>query len=189
MKVLNIDQFKEYINNLEVSRKITIIQNHHTYKPSYEDFTGNNYVDIHESMRYWHKVHKHWDDIAQHITTFPDGKLIIGRDFEKDPVGIAWHNHGALCLEHVGNFDLGNDNMTNEHSVCILKVNKILSDKFIIPINISRFYFHHWFDRDTGERTGGESGNVKTCPGTNFYYGNSESDGKDFLNLVAGIQV
>lgn len=186
--ILNINEFQEYLETLQITRKIKLIQNHHTYKPSYEDFNSSNHEKIQSGMKWWHTNQNGWDDIAQHITTFPDGKLMLGRSFDVDPIGIRGANTGAICVEHVGNFDNGNDLMSSEHSLCILKLNKILASKFNLPIDINHFVFHHWYDRTTGKRTGG-LGNTKSCPGTDFYYGNSEESGELFLNLVIGMQV
>jgi len=183
--ISNFDLFTR--NFVTPHRKIVLIQNHHTYKPSYEDFTGTNHEKLINGMRNWHINYVGMSDIAQHITTFPDGLIAYGnhgRNIEIDPAGIRGANGGAICIEHIGNFDTGNDTMTDEQKICILKLNKFLGQKCMLPIDIKHYVYHHWFDRTTGERTGG-TGNTKTCPGTNWFTGNSEKDAETFLQLVA----
>lgn len=186
--IISINEFDSVLRGLNIKRKIKLIQNHHTYKPSYKDFNGKNHEDIISAMKYFHTVINKWADIAQHITTFPDGKIALcaphGRGFEHDPAGIYGANAGAICIEHVGNFDKGNDNMNDVHKETILKMNKILSDVFNLPLDTSHYVFHHWYDLTTGKRING-AGDTKSCPGTNFICGNTESDARVFLNLVA----
>jgi len=185
--LIKIDEFEQAVKGLNVQRKIKLIQNHHTYKPGYHDFTGSNHADLIAVMRYYHVTINKWNDIAQHITTFPDGKIAIGnpdgRSFDTDPAGIRGANGGAICIEHVGNFDDGNDEMNDDHKITILKMNKILSDIFKLPLDTNHFVYHHWYDMDSGVRTGG-TGNTKSCPGTNWFSGNSEDDAKVFLQLI-----
>ncbi len=159
----------------EVSRKITMIQNHHTWLPDYTSFNDNHFQQV-QGMKNFHVNERGWSDIGQHITTFPDGMIIVGtRPLERQPAGIKGHNDGAICLEHVGNFDKGKDVMSSEHKKTIVHVNAALNLKFALKPSIDHNVYHHWYDLSSTQRTFG-SGNTKTCPGTNFFGGNKVKD-------------
>jgi len=121
-------------------------------------------------------------EIAQNITTFKDGKVMVCRSLEKNPAGIYGQNSGAICIEHVANFD--SDIMTDEHKECILGVTASLCTKFGLDVNKDTIVYHHWFDLNTGKRTNG-AGSTKTCPGTNFFGGNKVSNAEaSFYPLI-----
>jgi N-acetylmuramoyl-L-alanine amidase len=108
----------------------------------------------------------------------------VGRPFDVAPAGILGANQFGLCIEHLGNFDKDQDQMTAEQSDTIVKLNAILCKKFSIPINTSGIVYHHWYDIITGVRTNG-AGTVKTCPGTNFFGGNTPQNCEsNFFPLV-----
>jgi hypothetical protein len=60
-------------------------------------------------MEYYHVHTNGWSTIAQQLTLFPDGIWLLGRDFNLSPASILGWNTGALCIEMVGNFDVGGD--------------------------------------------------------------------------------
>jgi hypothetical protein len=123
-------------------------------------------------------------EIAQNITSFPDGTVAICRSIDKVPAGIKGANANGICMEHLGNFDLGGDAMTAAHRESIIRLNALLCKKFNLPINTDRIVYHHWYDLNSGMRTNG-TGTTKSCPGTNFFGGNSVSDcNTNFLPLV-----
>ena len=132
--------------------------------------------------------------IAQQLTTFPDGKIAVGRSFETIPAGIKGANQYGVCIEHLGNFDAGADVMTPEHRDVIVKLNAALCLKFSLEIDTNGIVYHHWWDIVTGLRcaTAGEagqrtnsSGNVKSCPGTNFFGGNTiQACETNFIPLI-----
>ena len=82
---------------------------HHTWKPDHSDFNGSNYQALQTGMRNYHVNSRDFADIAQHVTLFPDGKFLTGRDFGTTPASIKGHNAGAFCVEMIGNFDKGKD--------------------------------------------------------------------------------
>ena len=104
-----------------------MFQIHHTWKPEHSDFNGNNHMSLQDGMRNYHVNNNGWADIGQHITVFPDGIVVTGRDFNKDPVGISGHNKGAFMVEMIGNFDIGNDKLEDEQ----LKTVMLLTNYFI----------------------------------------------------------
>lgn len=135
---------------------------HHTWKPSHKDFNGSNHQRLQNGMRRSHMVDRGWDDIAQHVTLFPDGKFLTGRNFGKTPASIVGHNGTSkavpFMVEMVGNFDKGNDVLKGAQLDSILQLAKFFHDqgKYI------RFH------RENAS---------KTCPGTGI-------DKKEFLKMV-----
>lgn len=180
---MSLAEFGPWLQRQRVARNIQTIQQHHTWKPYYLTFKRNHF-DLQTGMRNFHVGNNGWIDIAQHFTIFPDGSIMTGRTLEQTPVGIFGRNSGAICLEHLGNFDHGADAMSSEQKETIIRITALLCSKFNIPVNNFGIVYHHWFDLATGSRNGGTFNN-KSCPGTNFFGGNKESDcEQNFLPLV-----
>lgn len=182
---MNISEFESWISNLRVARTILYIQEHHTWNPSYASCTATNHFDMQQGMKTYHVSNNGWMDIGQHFTTFPDGSILTGRSLEQTPACILGFNSNAICMEHVGNFDANKDVMTQAHKDTIIRMAAALCKKFGIAVNSSKVVYHHWFNLTTGERNNGTKNN-KTCPGTNFFGGNSVSAcEQNFLPLVS----
>lgn len=188
------NEFKTWLANQKVSRIIKLIQNHHTWIPNYSHFKGNNHFDRLESMRNSH-IERDLGDVAQHLTTFPDGKIAysVSRPFNEIPTGIKGANLNGICIEHFGNFDIGGDTMTEEHTKTILFLNKVLCEKFNLPIDTEHVVYHHWYAANGKQaynlKTGSRTNELpaKTCPGTNFFKGNTVLDAKNnYIPLVKG---
>ncbi len=176
--LLNRSEFKDWVMKHNINRKVVMIQNHHTWVPDYTRFNGSNHFNLCISMKNYHVNERRWSDIGQQITTFPDGKVIIGtRSFEVPPACISKNNNNAVCIEHVGNFNKGKDKMTEEHRRTIIHVNAVLNLKFKLKPNTTHNVYHHWFDPWSGKMFGG-SKYTKSCPGTNFFGGNKMEDAK-----------
>jgi len=183
-QILTLDKFKTWLDEQHVTRKITLIQNHHTWLPGYKEW--NKKPDANHWMNSMETTHiqRNFGEIAQQFSTFADGTIAIGRSMDRKPTGIKGANSNGICLEHVGCFDLGGDVMTPAHSHTIVTLNALLINKFKLQVNTNTIQYHHWWDLDTGKRTNG-TGNVKTCPGTNFFGGNTvEACEKNFLPLI-----
>lgn len=189
------DEFRSWLFNNRFTRKINKIQEHHTYQPSYKNFNGSNYFTLMKGMEEYHVKEMKWKTISQHITTFPDGKLVLGRPINMAPEGsFAFSNPSvrekieadSLAIENVGNFDKGNDVMTEAQKETIVTVAALLNMKFGLTPSIDTITYHHWWDMTTGERVLDSPGhNVKTCPGTGFFGGNSTASAKtNFYPLV-----
>lgn len=170
---MNREEFLQWLGEQKVSRAIKIIQNHHTYLPDYKSFTGKNHFEMCESMERYHVKEAGYAQIAQNITTFPDGMIMICRPFDVAPAGIKGANANGICIENIGNFDLGKDQMTPEHRKTILFINASLCKKFNLPVNSNSIVYHHWYDLNTGTRNDGVGGVTKSCPGTAWFGGNS----------------
>jgi hypothetical protein len=176
--------FASWLDGVTVSRRIMLVQNHHTFVPNYATFTGNNHFALMQAMENAH-IERGFAEIAQNLSTFPDGTVAVGRGLDKIPAGIKGANTGGICIEHVGNFDVGGDAMSAEQRDAIIQVNAILCRKFGLSPNTNTIVYHHWYDLNTGERTNG-TGTTKTCPGTNFFGGNTVADATArFVPLIA----
>jgi hypothetical protein len=171
-KTFDIADFKKYISNIKISRKIKLIQLHHTYSPSYSHFNGKNHQALQNNMRNYHMKSNGWADIGQNLTIFPDGVILLGRELNIAPAGIKGANSNGICIECLGNFDKGGDTMTEAQKLSIIAVTKILLDKFGLKA-IDNVTYHAWWSadgREIGDFVKGAS--AKTCPGTNFFGGN-----------------
>lgn len=171
--LFNLREFEQYISKLNVNRKIKLVQLHHTYSPNYGHFNGANHIKLQEGMRNYHVNSNGWSDIGQHFTIFPDGKICTGRSMDLSPAGIKGANTGAICIECLGNFDKGGDVMNDAQKNAIVGTVRILLDKFNLNAE-DHVTYHAWWasdGREIGDYVKGHS--VKTCPGTNFFGGNS----------------
>ncbi len=170
--LFTVDEFDTWLEETKFSRKVTLIQNHHTMLPAYAQFKGTNHFPLLEGMERYHVVERGFAEIAQNLTTFPDGTVAVCRSLEKIPAGIKGANQSGVCIEHLGNFDEGGDTMTDEHRQVIVRVNALLCREFLLTPSTDSIVYHHWYDLNTGTRTNG-TGNTKSCPGTVFFGGNS----------------
>jgi len=175
--LMSIGEFSAWLKLQSVTRKIDFIQHHHTWSPAYKHFKGNNHFLLQESMRNSH-LERGFSEIAQHFTTFPDGKICTGRSLNQIPAGIKGANTGAICIENLGNFDTGGDIMNAQHRDSIIAISAVLLKRFGINPDADGIIYHHWYDLNTGKRTDG-TGSTKSCPGTNFFGGNSVKNFND----------
>jgi N-acetylmuramoyl-L-alanine amidase. len=195
----SLNEFATWLEKQTVKRKITILQVHHTWKPDYGSFNGKNHFDLLNSMRNSHIKDRKFDDIAQQITTFPDGKLAysLGRPFDKAPAGIKGANSNGVCVENIGNFDTGGDKISDKQKQTIIGLYAVMAKKFNIPIDTNHIVYHHWYDLNSGKRIpdniidkyAGKSSvpgyETKTCPGTAFFGGNTVKAAQDnFIPLI-----
>ena len=184
-KSFNKDTFKAYIDGLKVTRRIKIVQLHHTYIPSYKQFNGNNHEAVQAGMRNTHIKTNGWSDIGQHFTIFPDGVILTGRNINTAPAGIYGANSTGICIECVGNFDKGGDVMTDAQKNAIVGVTKILLDKFGLNAKTGVTYHAWWTSGGTALGTYITGRSAKTCPGTNFFGGNTrEAYEKNLMPLI-----
>lgn len=181
------DEFKNYLLSTSFHRNIYRIQNHHTYIPNYTHFFKDsppNHFKWLKSMKRSH-LQRGFSDIGQNLTTFPDGTVALCRTFERIPAAIKGANTGSIAIEHLGYFDANQDEMTDAHKEIIVFTNAVLCHRFKLSPNDQSIIYHHWFDLSTGKRTNG-TGVTKTCPGTNFFGGNTvEAANESFIPLVA----
>lgn len=184
------EEFKIWLFNNKFNRNIRLIQEHHTWLPSYKNFNGSNHFQLLKGMESFHVKKRRWKNIAQNITTFPDGKIAVSRPFNIAPEGSIGYraNSVGIAIENVGNFDIGHDVMTAEQKETIVYITALLSIKFGLTPSIDSITYHHWWDMNTGERVLDKNVGdaVKTCPGTGFFGGNSTTSAKThFYPLVS----
>jgi hypothetical protein len=179
-------QFKDWLLSQKVQRNIITVDNHHTAIPSYKDFNGSNHQKLQQGMRNYHVETNGWKDIAQHFTTFPDGSIMTGRSLESKSAGIYNRGSNSICIENLGNFDKGYDTMTEAQKETIVFLNAILALKFNLVPSKDTIIYHRWFRQSDGVYDPNSTGKeYKSCPGTNFFGGNSvESAKKNFIPLV-----
>lgn len=189
-------EFRDWLKAQNITRKIERLQVHHTAAPNYitrrmvAGLAQQDHFDCLEGMRRFH-LSQGWSGTGQNITTFEDGKIAISldRNLNSTPAGIKGANTGALCIEHVGNFDKGADTMTEAQRDTIAHMYACLCEKLSITPSVNTIVYHAWYKADgtwLGDYTAGKSS--KTCPGTAFWgAGNSkEAAQKSFIpDIVA----
>lgn len=172
---MDLNEFKSWINSEPINRSVFFIQQHHTYRPDYSGFKGNNHFELQRNMKNHHVAHNGWSDIGQHFSIFPDGSLVTGRSLERSPACIYGKNSHSICIESIGNFDMGGDMMTDVHKNAIVAYTAALCIRLGIKPSVNTILYHHWFKLSSGERNNGRGGN-KSCPGSNFFGGNKVED-------------
>lgn len=186
--LFNKEEFLSWLKMQRITRPIKLIQNHHTYMPNYESFICNNHFALLNGMRDYHVNNNGWQDIAQNLTTFPDGTIAVCRSFNTIPAGIKGANQFGICIEHIGDFDTGKDIMSELHHDIILSANAALCGRFDIKPSIYTIVYHSWYNLKTGARdnlAGKVNESHKSCPGTAFFGGNSaKAAGSHFIPLV-----
>ncbi len=184
-KLMDAGEFKKHLDGLKITRKITVVQLHHTYSPAYKEFNGANHIELQRSMRNYHINTRGFADIAQNFTIFPDGKICVGRDINTAPAGIYGANSNGVCIECVGNFDKGGDNMTEAQKNAIIGAVKILLDKLGLNAKTGVTYHAWWTSGGTNLGTYIAGKSAKTCPGTAFFGGNTkEAYEKNLMPLI-----
>lgn len=180
--LLSAEEFDSWLKlQRKPDRAIRLVQLHHTYHPAYQHFNGSNHFELCEAMERAH-LERGFAEIAQHFSTFPDGTVMVCRSMEKVPAGIKGANKNGICIENVGNFDKGKDEMTTAQREVMISMTKALLSHFKLVPNDQTVVYHHWYDLNTGKRIKSEgSGVTKSCPGTNFFGGNKVVDFNEFL--------
>jgi len=113
-------------------------------------------------MEYYHVNTNGWATIAQHVTLFPDGMWVLGRDFNTTPASITGWNTGAFCIEMIGNFDTGCDVFKNPQADAMYEFCEYMVEQKALMMR---------FHRDSPTA-------YKTCPGSGI-------DRATFFNKVA----
>lgn len=179
--LLDPSEFRDWLRKQKITRKITLLQVHHTWMPNYSTFKGNNHFQMLESMRTSH-LSRGFSDIAQQFTTFPDGRIgvSLGRNLNVSPAGIKGANSQGICIENVGDFDSGGDKISDAQRKAIVHLYACLCERLNISIDTDHITYHAWWT-ESGTKlidyTPGKS--AKTCPGTAFWgHGNTVAAAK-----------
>lgn len=173
--LMTIDEFESWIKTVSVSRYINILQVHHTYSPAYAQFNGSNHFSMQQGMKSYHVNDCKYIDIAQNLTTFPDGTIMTGRSLNTAPAGCVGANTNGICVENVGNFDKGGDTMTQAQKDTIVRAYAAMCKRFNLSPETAIRY-HGWYTAGgTYLGTYNSSRSAKTCPGTMFFGGNTRA--------------
>ncbi|RPK28774.1 peptidoglycan recognition protein family protein [Paenibacillus xylanexedens] len=176
--LLDIDEFRPWLQKQTITRNINRLQVHHTASPNYTTRQVVNGVakqDIWkclEGMRTYH-LSQGWSGTGQNITVVENGQIAISldRDLNNTPAGIAGSNTGAICVEIIGNFDKGGDTMADIQKQAVVHLYACLAEKLNLFVNTNTIVYHAWYAPKTGIRLPdfipGKSS--KTCPGTSFF--------------------
>lgn len=154
LKVLKTNEVLKLLKNkLKEYKQLHI---HHTYNPSHSDYDGSKEkaIQLQKSIKNYHVNVNDWSDIGYHLTLFPDGRWVTGRDLNRYPASIKDWNKKALSIVLLGNFDTGNDTFDHPQSTEIIK----LCAEFIKA--------GHDYDKIKFHRDGPNV--YKTCPGSNI---------------------
>lgn len=182
MKKYTVEEYVKYIEAFNFKRKITKLQLHHTYSPDVKAFTGENHMELQSGMKNYHVKSRGFSDIAQNLTIFPDGTIVSGRDLNIKPAGISNANTGGICIECLGNFDA--EAMPQAQSDAIVKVVKAFLKKCNLNAE-SAVVYHAWYSSGGYIGDYNKKTSLKTCPGLNFFGGNSrEAFEKNLLPLL-----
>lgn len=150
---LSLAEFDELVDQFEFRRRIEAVHMHHTWRPRHADFRGEATI---EAMWRFHTVENGWSDIAQHVTIDPDGIVWTGRDWNSPPASARGFNGtsvaGPFMFEVIGDFDTGEDVMSDRQREAAVHVIAKIWDRFGLPASSLRF--HH-------EMSAG-----KSCPGS-----------------------
>lgn len=151
MKEISLVELKDVLEIYD----FTELHIHHTYSPDHADFDGSNHFDLQEGMRDYHVNTRGWRDIGQHLTLFPDGVFLTGRDFMLSPASANNHNgvdgvsSHPLSVEMIGNFMEGYDTFEGKQLNAMVELAKMF-------YNIDKPIFFH---REL---------NATSCPGTSI---------------------
>ncbi|WP_411736108.1 N-acetylmuramoyl-L-alanine amidase [Paenibacillus sp. M2] len=174
--LLDSSEFNGWLQQQKITRTISKLQVHHTWLPNYSTRRNQDHFRCLEGIRTTHLANG-WSGTGQNVTVFEDGKIAISldRDLNKTPAGIKGENTGALCVEIIGNFDVGGDAMTDEQRQAVLHLYACLAIKLNIPVDTNHIVYHAWYT-SAGDWLGDyiQGRSSKTCPGTNFFgHGNT----------------
>ncbi|MCT4604829.1 MAG: glucosaminidase domain-containing protein [Marinisporobacter sp.] len=147
-----VESYLDYLKKLKLTRKITDIHLHHTWKPTKKTYflASNKEKVIYGMWRYHTKTLK-WRDIGQHVSVSPDGLVWDGRDVNLMPASISRHNKNAFAIEMIGNFDKGQEKLEGVQLEAVKKLIKGLFEIF----QTDHLIFHREYSN-------------KSCPGTSL---------------------
>ncbi len=192
------NEIRAFLKGKKVSRKISGIQIHHMGMPDYNTwektdkriFSEPHFGRTNSLNEYgkntWGSRDENGKYIAQHFNVFPDGYITSGRNLNSTPIGIKGWNTGKICIEIYGNFDKGKDQMTTAQKEAVIALVGELCRRFDLTPGTNTLRYHAWFTSGgTYLGTYDPNKSRKTCPGTNFFGGNTMAAyKKNFLPAI-----
>lgn len=173
--LMTIEEFEKWIQTVRVNRYINILQVHHTYSPSYKEFTGSNEFALQQGMKNYHVNSCGYADIAQHFSVYPNGNIVTGRSLDRAAACCVGANTNGIGVEIVGNFDRGGDTMVQKQKDTIVRMYAAMAKRFNINIETGIRYHCEYTASGTYLGTYIPGRSCKTCPGTNFFGGNTRA--------------
>lgn len=136
------------------SRKINEVHLHHTYRPDirqYESGAGDGDINgertgraLCEGMWRYHTQTLNWQDIAQHVTIDPQGRIWLCRDWNLPPASASGFNGnkqlGPFMIEVIGNFDAGEETLEGAQRDAVCTVIAAMQKAFDLPLEALRFH-------------------------------------------------
>ncbi|WP_063563076.1 peptidoglycan recognition family protein [Paenibacillus sp. O199] len=176
--LLDIEEFRPWLQKQKVTRSIKGLQVHHTGAPNYttrkmvNGIAQQDHFKCLEGMRDFHINTNKWKATGQHITLFEDGKVGVSldRDLNMTPACIHNNNAGYVGIEIIGCFDKAVDTMTAIQKQAAIHLYAALCEKFYVPVNTDKIVYHAWFTASgtrLSDYTPGKSS--KSCPGTDYW--------------------
>jgi N-acetylmuramoyl-L-alanine amidase-like protein len=152
-RALSPSEFIEQVAVFPWARHVWRVDMHHTWYPAHVDYRG---LDSIERMARTHVEVRGFEDIAQHVTVSPDGKIWTGRDWNRTPASVGFGmNVGVFMLEAIGNFDAGFDRLHGVQLESVIVVIDTVQRRFGLPVQALLFH------REVPQTE-------KTCPGTSI---------------------
>ncbi|PYY28393.1 peptidoglycan recognition protein family protein [Paenibacillus illinoisensis] len=176
--LLELSEFRSWLQKQKVTRSIKGLQVHHTGAPNYttrkmvNGIAQQDHFKCLEGMRDFHINTNKWKATGQHLTLFEDGKVGVSldRDLNMTPACIYNNNAGYVGIEIIGCFDKGVDTMTTIQREATVHLYAALCEKFYVPVNTDKIVYHAWYSASgtkLGDYLPGRSS--KACPGTAFF--------------------
>ncbi|MFS0855116.1 N-acetylmuramoyl-L-alanine amidase [Paenibacillus taichungensis] len=195
--LLEISEFREWLQKQKVTRSIKGLQVHHTGAPNYttrkmiNGVAQQDHFVCLEGMRSYHINTNKWIATGQHLTLFEDGKVGVSldRDLNMTPACIYNNNAGYVGIEIIGCFDKGVDTMTVVQKQAAIHLYAALCEKFYVPVNTDKIVYHAWFTASgtrLSDYTPGKSS--KSCPGT-AYFGDGNTIAAANKNFIPQVRV
>lgn len=152
-RALSPAEFVEDVAEFPWSRHVWRVDMHHTWYPAHADYRGLESI---ERIARTHVQVRGFEDIAQHVTVAPDGKIWTGRDWNRTPASVGYGmNVGVFMLEAIGNFDLSFDRLHGAQLESVIVVIDAVQRRFALPVQALLFH------REVPQTE-------KTCPGTSI---------------------
>ncbi|HRO16377.1 MAG TPA: N-acetylmuramoyl-L-alanine amidase, partial [Paracoccus sp. (in: a-proteobacteria)] len=110
---MGLEEFVDLLETFDFTRTVTEVHLHHSWRPRQAEFLGRDSLqDIWRD----HKETHHLSDFAQHVTVDPNGRIWLGRNFNRAPASARGFNGndrvGPFMVVMIG--DLAGDEKPTE---------------------------------------------------------------------------
>lgn len=102
LRVVPVREIERFVNEQPVTRAVSEVVLHHTWKPSAADYRGfATLAAIARASVEWNG----WSDSPFHFAVAPDGAIWSGRPLQETPVSVQGHNVGTVSVDLILNGD------------------------------------------------------------------------------------